>query len=192
MWPNNIFKQKIITNTHVFNEVLPKLRISQFSHPVMSNSLRSPWAAACQASVSITHSQSLLKLVSIESVMPSNCLILCCPLLLLGHDRMPSYHSGSLMFWRIHSGKQHLDEFRGGWITAAVSEEIHKSGSILGLLGSTDWPELHMTHRCFFGPPIRKSIPHCLLPLTHLTRLCSFTYMITHTHTSVRCNIRSF
>ena len=41
-----------------------------------------PWTAACQASLSITNSQSLLKLVSIESVMPSNHLILCCPLLL--------------------------------------------------------------------------------------------------------------
>ena len=42
-----------------------------------------PWTAACQASLSITSSQSLLKLMSIESVMPSNHLILCCPLLLL-------------------------------------------------------------------------------------------------------------
>ena len=41
-----------------------------------------PWTAACQASLSITSSQSLLKLMSIESVMPSNHLILCCPLLL--------------------------------------------------------------------------------------------------------------
>ena len=41
-----------------------------------------PWTAACQASLSITNSQSLLKLISIESVMPSNHLILCCPLLL--------------------------------------------------------------------------------------------------------------
>ena len=42
-----------------------------------------PWNAACQASLSITNSQSLLKLVSIESVMPSNHLILCHPLLLV-------------------------------------------------------------------------------------------------------------
>ncbi|KAB0346012.1 hypothetical protein FD755_024339 [Muntiacus reevesi] len=41
-----------------------------------------PWTAACQASLSITNSQSLLKLMSIESVMPSNHLILCRPLLL--------------------------------------------------------------------------------------------------------------
>ena len=42
-----------------------------------------PWAAACQASLSITNSQSSLRLMSIESVMPSSHLILCRPLLLL-------------------------------------------------------------------------------------------------------------
>ena len=42
-----------------------------------------PWTTACQASLSITNSQSLLKLMLIESVMPSKYLILCCPLLLL-------------------------------------------------------------------------------------------------------------
>ena len=42
-----------------------------------------PWTAACQASLSITNSWSLLKFMSIESVMPSNHLILCLPLLLL-------------------------------------------------------------------------------------------------------------
>ena len=42
-----------------------------------------PWTAACQAFLSFTISQSLLKLMSIESVMPSNHLILCHPLLLL-------------------------------------------------------------------------------------------------------------
>ena len=41
-----------------------------------------PWNAACQASLSITNSWSLLKFMSIKSVMPSNHLILCCPLLL--------------------------------------------------------------------------------------------------------------
>ena len=40
------------------------------------------WTAARQTSLSVTNSQSLLKLMSIESVMPSNHLILCCPLLL--------------------------------------------------------------------------------------------------------------
>ena len=42
-----------------------------------------PWTAACQASLSFANSQSLLKLMSTESVMPSNHLIFCCPPLLL-------------------------------------------------------------------------------------------------------------
>ena len=42
-----------------------------------------PWTAASQASLSFTISQRLLKLMSIEAVMPSNHLVLCCPLLLL-------------------------------------------------------------------------------------------------------------
>ena len=42
-----------------------------------------PWTAACQASLSITNSRTLLKLMSIEVMMPSNHLILCLPLLFL-------------------------------------------------------------------------------------------------------------
>ena len=54
----------------------------QFSHSVVSDSA-TPETAACQASLSITHSQSPPKPISIESVMPSNHLILCRPLLLM-------------------------------------------------------------------------------------------------------------
>ena len=69
-----------------------------------------PWTAALQASLSITNSQSLLKLMSIKSVMPSNHLILCRPLLLppsvfpsirifssesVLHIRLPKYWSFS-------------------------------------------------------------------------------------------------
>ena len=53
----------------------------QFSHSVVSDFV-TPWIAACQASLSIANCWSLLKLMSIESVMPSNHLILCHPLLL--------------------------------------------------------------------------------------------------------------
>ena len=53
----------------------------QFSHSVRSESV-TPWTAAHQASLSITNSRSLHKLISIESVRPSNHLIICCPLLL--------------------------------------------------------------------------------------------------------------
>ena len=60
----------------------PQLRSVQFSSSVMSDSA-TPWTVAHQASLSNTNPQSLLKLMSIESVMPSSHLILCCPLLLL-------------------------------------------------------------------------------------------------------------
>ena len=52
-----------------------------------------PWTAAHQASLSITNSWSLLELMSVESVMPSSHLILCCPLLLL-----PSIFPGIRVF----------------------------------------------------------------------------------------------
>ena len=55
--------------------------VSHFSSSVVSDSA-TPWTAARQASLSITISQSLLKLMSIELMMPSNHLIFCCPLLL--------------------------------------------------------------------------------------------------------------
>ena len=63
-----------------------KIKISFISvssvHSVIST-LCDPWTAARQDSLSITNFRSLLKLMSIESVMPSSYLILCCPLLLL-------------------------------------------------------------------------------------------------------------
>ena len=52
-----------------------------------------PWTAACQASLSITNSRSLLKLMSIELVMPSNYLILCHPLLPLPSIFFPASES---------------------------------------------------------------------------------------------------
>ena len=65
---------------------------SQYSSVQLLSHVRlfaTPWTAAHQASLSITNSQSLLKLMSIESVKPLNHLILCCPLLLL-HSIFPS------------------------------------------------------------------------------------------------------
>ena len=67
--------RKIMTNLAQFSSV-------QFSHSVVSNSA-TPGTAACQASLSITSSRSPPKLMFIKSVMLSNHLILCCPLLLL-------------------------------------------------------------------------------------------------------------
>ena len=66
----------------VFSWISQSISSVQFSHSVVSDSA-TPWIAALQASLSITNSQSLLKLTSIESVMPSSHLILCHLLLLL-------------------------------------------------------------------------------------------------------------
>ena len=67
---------------NVISYLIPQQPSVQFSCSVVSDSV-TPWTAACQASLSITNSRSLLKLMSIESVMPSNHLILCHPILLL-------------------------------------------------------------------------------------------------------------
>ena len=66
---------------YVFSIFSSALCSVQFSHSVVSNSA-TPWNATFQASLSTTNSRSLLKLMSIESVMPSNHLFLCHPLLL--------------------------------------------------------------------------------------------------------------
>ena len=72
------------TSIHSFSGILSTrlLFVVQllFSHVQL---LATPWTTACQDSLSFTISWSLLKLISIESVMLSNHLILCCPLLLL-------------------------------------------------------------------------------------------------------------
>ena len=77
-----------------------KISLVQFSCSVVSDSLQPPWTAAHQASLSITNSQSLLKLMSTESVMPSNHLFLCCPLLLLPSifPRIKVFSTGSALF----------------------------------------------------------------------------------------------
>ena len=50
----------------------------QFSHSVVSDSFATPWTAVCPASLSITNSQSLLKLMSNESVMPMLYYVMAC------------------------------------------------------------------------------------------------------------------
>ena len=75
------------TGTPVLEEskkITPTFRTSQSVQSLSRVRLfATPWTAACQASLSITNSQRLLKLMTIASVMPSNHFILCCPLLLL-------------------------------------------------------------------------------------------------------------
>ena len=99
-----------------------------------------PWTAAHQASLSITNSQSLPKPMSIESVMPSNHLILCRPLLLPStfpsirifsnesalHIRWPKYWSFSFNIspYNEHSG---LISFRMDWLDLLAVQRTLKS-----------------------------------------------------------------
>ena len=100
-----------------------------------------PWTTACQASMSITNSQSSLKLMSIESVMPSSHLILCRPLLLLPpiplsirvflnesvlHIRWPKYWSFS---FNISPSSEHpgLISFRMDWFDLLAVQGTLKS-----------------------------------------------------------------
>ena len=100
-----------------------------------------PWTAVHQASLSITNSWSLLKLMSIESVMPSNHLILCHPLLLLSsifpsigvfsnesvlHIRWPKYWSFN---FSISPANEHsrLISFRMDWLDLLAVQGTLKS-----------------------------------------------------------------
>ena len=103
-----------------------------------------PWTAACQASLSFTISQSLLKFVSIESVMPSNHLILCHPLLLLPsifpkirvfsnesalHIRWPKYWSFSFSI-SPSSEYSGLISCRVDWFDFLVAQRTFKESKV--------------------------------------------------------------
>ena len=68
------------THTHIYIHIAVAVVVQFLSYAGL---FATPWTAARQASLSFTISWSLLKLISIELMMPSNHLILCCPLLLL-------------------------------------------------------------------------------------------------------------
>ena len=117
------------------------------------------WTAACQASLSITNSQSLLKLMFIESVMPSNHLILCHPLLLppsifpsirvfsnesVLHIRWPKYWSFS---FRISPSNEYpgLISFRIDWLDLLAVQ-----GTLKSLLQHHSSKALVLRHSAFF------------------------------------------
>ena len=112
-----------------------------FSHSVVSDSLRPPWTVAHQASLSITNSQSLLKLMPIDFLMPSNYLNLCHSLLPLPSIfpsikvfsneselsiRSPKYWSFSFSISpsNEYSG---LISFKFGWLDLLAVQETLKS-----------------------------------------------------------------
>ena len=119
-----------------------------------------PWSAAHQASLSITDSRSLLKLMSIESVMPSSHLILCHPLLLLPpippsirvfssestlHMRWPKYWSFS---FSISPSNQHpgLISFRMDWLDLLAVQGILQESSPTPQFKSINFSVLSFLH----------------------------------------------
>ena len=98
-----------------------------------------PWTGARQASLSITNSWSLLKLMSIESVMPSNHLILCHPLLLL-----PSIFASTRVFSNVSVLCTRWSKY---W---SFSFSISPSNEYSGLISfRTDWFDLLAVQRTF-------------------------------------------
>ena len=102
----NMTKLKIIRKlslTLLPNSYLKSVQFSSIQSLSHVRLFATPWMVAHRASLSITNSWSLLKLMSIESVMPSSHLILCCPLLLLPpilpSIRVFSIESTLLMRW---------------------------------------------------------------------------------------------
>ena len=136
-------------STSIWSKNLPtptanSIRSVQFSSVQPLSHVRlfaTPWTAACQASLSITKSWSLLRLISIELVIPSNHLILCHPLLLLPsifpsirvfsnesvlHIRWPKYWSFSFSISpsNEYSG---LISFRMDWLDLLAVQGTLKS-----------------------------------------------------------------
>ena len=120
--------------------VASSIQTDQFSSVhSLSRVFATPWTAACQASLSITNSQSLLRLRSIELVMPFNHLILCHPLLLPSIFpsirvfskesvlciRWPKYWSFSFSI-SLSSEYSGLTSFRMGWLDLLQSKGLSR------------------------------------------------------------------
>ena len=132
----------------------------------MSDSV-TPWITACQASLSITNSQSLLKLMPIESMMPSSHLILCRPLLLLSRipPRMRVFSNESTlhMRWPKH------------W---SFSFSISPSNEHPGLISfRMDWLRLLAVQRT-----LKSLLQHHSSKASILQRLAFFTVQLSHPH----------
>ena len=114
----------------VFSNVIPTHSI-QFSSVAQSCLFETPWTSAHQSSLSITNSQNLPKLMSIESVMPSNHLILCHPLF----SRLQSFPASESFPW-IGSSHQVAKHWR-------FSFSIRPSNEYSGLISfRMDWLDL--------------------------------------------------
>ena len=140
LWSSSMLLSVIVLVLITFGCILQFIESTvQLSYSVMSWLFATPWTARCQAFLSITNSQSLLKLMSIELVMPSNHLIHCHPLLLLPsifpsirvfssesvfHIRWPKYWSFSISPSNEYSG---LISFRVDWFDLLAVQGTLKS-----------------------------------------------------------------
>ena len=154
-----------------------------------------PWTAACQASLSITNSQSLLKLMSIESEMPSNHLIICCPLLLLPsippsirvfsnestlHMRWSDYRSFSFI---ISPSNEHpgLISFRMDWLDLLAVQ-----GTLKSLLQYHSPKASILQHSAFFivqlsHPYMTTVYPYLFLSTFYLiSQICQSRIEVSH------------
>ena len=163
-------------------ERLPKVEHRVCLHSVQSLShvwlFATPWTAAHQASLSITNTRSLLKFMCIESVMPSNYLILCRPLLLLPsifpsirvfssesvlHIRRPKYWSFSFSISPSNEYSE-LISIRMDWLgllavqlsqESSPTPQFKSINSVLSFLYSPlCWPKNHL---CFSTICYRKT-----------------------------------
>ena len=129
------------------------------SPSVMSNSFVTPWTTALQASLSFTVSQSLLKLVSIESMVPSNHLILCCPFLILPSvfPRMRFFSSESTLcirwpkYWSFSFSISPSNEY-SGLISFRIDwfDLLAVQGTSRSLLQHHSWKASILWHSTFF------------------------------------------
>ena len=128
-------------NQIIENTCIGRIQFSWFQSLSHARLFVTSWITACQASLSITNSRSLSKLMSLESVMPSSHLILCCPLLLLPpippsirvfsnestlRMRWPKYWSFS---FNISPSNEHLGliSFRMDWLDFLAVQGTLKS-----------------------------------------------------------------
>ena len=129
------------------------------------------WLFACQASLSFTISWSLLTFMSIESVMPSNHLILCRPLFLL-----PSMFPSIRVFSNESSVRIRWPKY---W---SFSFSINPSNEYSGLIFSIDWFDLAVQGTlASFPTPQFKSINSLVLSLLYQTGLSDFHFSVTST-----------
>ena len=157
----------------------------QFSHSVMSDSA-TPWTAAPQASLSITNSQSSLKLISIESVMPSSHLILCHFLLLPIPPSIRVFSNESTLFMRwakyqsfsfsISPSNEHpgLISFRMDWLDLlalqrALKSLLHHHSSKSSILRRSAFFTVQLSHPYMTN---EKTIAH--LERLYFLRICPF------------------